>query len=140
MVDSGVVAVESSSVSLDGVTISRAGGSGVRAAGDAFGGKSYVQVIRSQIVGAGMYGLLSTGTSPGASQIHVSDSLVAGNGSAGVSTVATGQATISGNTIVRNSTGLFVDFGTLLHTFQNNQVRDNTAANINGGTDPLTRN
>jgi hypothetical protein len=132
-------------VYLDTVTVAKSGVVGVEARSSIPGSKTYIDVIRSQIVHTFSVGVQSFGDQilPGLfgfSLIHITDSLISNNAIGIVSgTNAIGQVTSSGNTVVNNGTGWTALAPNGMFSMGNNQVRDN-APNIDGPVTVLTYN
>lgn len=128
-------------VTLDGVSIAKCG-EGVAAfasSGAGGSGSSYIDIVRSRITQCTFDGATSGAIAGGFALIHVTDSLIADNQGAGVSTSDSGQLTASASTIVNNGSYGFNSGGGIF-TMSNNQVRDNAPANITGTVTPLLPN
>jgi len=130
----GVLLSANAKASLDGVTINLATDAGVLAKGDAFGGQSDVQIIRSQVVNS-LQGVVSLAPAGGGSLAHVTDSLVARNVLA-LKAGPVGKLTVSHSTIVSNAVGIN-SVGSSVSTTQDNPLADNTIQDIQGTLPPV---
>ena len=132
--EDGIRAQNLASVSIDDVVISNSADTGIYAFGDT--GTPYIDIIRSQIVGAVFYGVVVSTLLTNNAVVHVTDSLISENG-VGVATFLGGHASLSGNTIVNNGIGVYSpNSGT--STYQNNQVRENPSGDTGGTINPRT--
>jgi hypothetical protein len=96
----------------------------------------FVDAVRSSISQNHNDGIRSSATD-GTALVHVTDSLVSLNASAGLSTTFGGEITASGSTIVNNGNYGLNSVNGGIFTMQNNQVRDNAPTNIIGTVNPL---
>jgi len=127
----GMNVLSGAAVALDGVTISKslASGSGITLANYSAGTSINLQMVRSQIVNSG-FAIYAVGVAASNCNVHVTDSLISNNVGAGVTTLGTALAVVSGSTVVNNSIGLDSSNDNI-YSLQNNQVFLNTI-NTNG--------
>ena len=113
-------------VALDGVTISQsqATGSGITLANYSAGTSINLQMVRSQVVNSG-FAIYSYGVAGSICNVHVTDSLISNSVHAGVTTLGTALAVVSGTTVVNNGIGLDSSNDNI-YSLQNNQVFLNT--------------